>query len=108
MGLDCDALSAAEDQLCTEETRSVQGLNLGGLRTAAEMAWNWTWLIGPFVHDLSGTIQTSPVLLLRPYDVSSLCRSMSWSTLLNEPTGQEVSASPSCPSSEPAVCHLGL
>jgi len=74
-----------------------------------EMAWNWTWLIGPLVHNLSGTIQTSPVLLLSDRTTSSAsagaCRGRHCRM---QPTGWEVSASLSCPSLESAVCHLGL
>jgi len=38
--LDCDALSATEHQLCTEETRSAEGLNHGD--SVQQLRWYGT------------------------------------------------------------------
>jgi len=51
-----------------------------GLRTAVEMVWNWTWLIGPLRYDSNQSSTAS----FRPYNVSSHCKSVSWSTFLND------------------------
>jgi len=58
----------------------------------------------PFKYDLNQS-STAP---FRPYDVSRRCSNVSWSTLSNAADGRVVSASPSCPNPELAVCHLGL